>query len=369
MRDESLDRALGFRRLVGDTADGVGASGLGDLPTLWSGLRGTKNALWTENEPGLRFYTTKRVVIAESSRAGHDTMIHFALPRSHEAQPGPAAENVLGRRERRPAWTARWWISSATRRARGRRSTRRWLNKRRGWNAYFPMPFRKSARVELVYDGPLPPGGKLWQAMPCYSYVTYRTRTRYPTRRAISMPRGGREWCCWASEEYVALEAKGKGKFVGWNVTVRRPGHDDYPVDENEKFFVDGEQEPSVEFQGIEDSFGFSWGFPETQSPFPLTGYYPFFKGACGYRFFSQDAIPFEKSLRVTIGFGKHEQPWYFPRVQQTRDPRAVLQHRVLVPDRAARGLAAAAPGRRAARRRRKTAAGRARSNALSRAK
>ena len=24
------------------------------------------------------------------------------------------------------------------------------VNKRRGWNAYFPMPFRKSARVELV---------------------------------------------------------------------------------------------------------------------------------------------------------------------------------------------------------------------------
>lgn len=59
----------------------------------------------------------------------------------------------------------------------------------------------------------------------------------------------------------------------------------------------------------MEDSFGFSWGFPESQSIFPLTGYYGFFHGACAYRFFVQDAISFQKSLRVAIGFGKHEDP------------------------------------------------------------
>jgi hypothetical protein len=31
--------------------------------------------------------------------------------------------------------------------------------------------------------------------------------------------------------------------------------------------------------------------------------------GACAYRFFVQDAISFDKSLRVTIGFGKREDP------------------------------------------------------------
>jgi hypothetical protein len=66
-----------------------------------------------------------------------------------------------------------------------------------------------------------------------------------------------------------------------------------------------------VEFQGIEDSFGFSWGFPPTQSEFPLTGYYPFLKGGCGYRFFLNDAITFDKSLRVTIGFGVNEDPFF----------------------------------------------------------
>jgi len=36
----------------------------------------------------------------------------------------------------------------------------------------------------------------------------------------------------------------------------------------NEKFYVDVEESPSIEFQGIEDSFGFSWRFPESESVF-----------------------------------------------------------------------------------------------------
>jgi len=39
------------------------------------------------------------------------------------------------------------------------------VNKRRGFNAYFPMPFRKSAKIELVYDGPIEPGEELWKMM------------------------------------------------------------------------------------------------------------------------------------------------------------------------------------------------------------
>jgi hypothetical protein len=183
------------------------------------------------------------------------------------------------------------------------------VNKRRGWNAYFPMPFRRSARVELVYDGPVPPGEKLWGQMPCYSYVMYRTQKDVPATSGYFHAHWRQETLFLGKRDYVALEARGKGKFVGWNVTCRQPGGGGYPVDQNEKFQIDGEAEPSVEFQGMEDSFGFSWGFPESQSIFPLTGYYPFFHGACAYRFFLQDAISFQKSLRVAIGFGKHEDP------------------------------------------------------------
>jgi hypothetical protein len=185
------------------------------------------------------------------------------------------------------------------------------VNKRRGFNAYFPMFFRKSARIELVYDGPVEPGDELWRLMPCYSYVMYRTLPNVPENTGYFHAQWRQELLPLGQRDYLALDAKGNGKFVGWNVTVRLPGRPGYPVDENEKFYVDGEAEPSVEFQGLEDSFGFSWGFPPTENLFPLTGYFPFKDGAAAYRFFLNDAIRFEKSLRVAIGFGNHEDPGF----------------------------------------------------------
>jgi hypothetical protein len=183
------------------------------------------------------------------------------------------------------------------------------VNKRRGFNAYFPMPFRRSGKVELVYEGPVPPGKELWRIMPCYSYVNYRT-VKAIDRNAGYFHASWRQQALLLGKcDYTALEAKGRGKFVGWNVTVRSPGRDNYPVDENEKFYIDGEEAASIEYQGLEDSFGFSWGFPESESIFALTGYFPFLKGAAAYRFFTQDAISFDKSLRVMIGFGVNEEP------------------------------------------------------------
>ena len=184
------------------------------------------------------------------------------------------------------------------------------VNKRRGWNAYFPMPFRKSARVELVYDGPLAAGR---EAVETDALLQLRdvphAAEKFPDTRLFP--------CLLASGDVAAGPARLRGPGSEGQGQVRRLERhraaarraDGYPVDENEKFFIDGEETASVEFQGMEDSFGFSWGFPESQSMFPLTGYYPFFHGACAYRFFLQDAISFEKSLRVAIGFGKHEDP------------------------------------------------------------
>ena len=235
------------------------------------------------------------------------------------------------------------------------------VNKRRGWNAYFPMPFRKSARVELVYDGPLAAGP---EALARYARLQLRhvSHVGPPAGDGRLFPR------LLASGDGVAGErgirgvgGQGQGEICGLERHGAKSRQRQLSVDENEKFFVDGEQEPSVEFQGLEDSFGFSWGFPESRSSLPWTGFYPFFKGACGYRFFASDAIPFQKSLRVSIGFGKHEQP-LFQGLQQAGEPVAVLQHRVLVSDGAARAAAADAAGRRA-RRRRKTATGRERNS------
>ncbi len=282
--------------------------GIEDLATLTPGRTKTENALWIENPLSARFNSSKRVVVADLKGPAVITMIHFAMPQKMTLN-----RDVL----LRMFWDGETNASVEVPMVDffcdpdGLRTNvnTALVNKRRGWNAYFPMPFRRSARVELLYDGPVEPGEELWKMMPCYSYVNYRTVKRLPGHTGYFHARWRQEGLLLGKTDYVALEAKGKGKFVGWNVTVRMPGRHSYPVDENEKFFIDGEREASIEYQGLEDSFGFSWGFPESESMFPLTGYFGFLKGAAAYRFFTADAIRFDKSLRVVIGFGENESP------------------------------------------------------------
>jgi hypothetical protein len=280
------------------------------LPILTPGRTAAQNALWLENDLKTRFNSSKRIVVADIAGPATITMIHFAFPASGrvnrdlllkiywDGEKEPSVECPMVDFFCDPAGM-RDEVNTAL------------VNKRRGWNAYFPLPFRKSARIELVYEGSTAAGKELWNEMPCYSYVMYRTLDKVPEDAGYFHASWRQETLLLGKRDYVALEAKGNGKFIGWNVTVRQLDGKGYPVDENEKFYIDGEETPSVEFQGLEDSFGFSWGFPESQSQFPLTGYYPFFQGAAAYRFFMQDAIRFEKSLRVTIGFGKNENPHF----------------------------------------------------------
>lgn len=286
------------------------AIGPEDLARLTPGRTRAANALWIENALSARFNSSKRVVVADLKGPAIITMIHFAMPQRlqlnrdvllrmyWDGETSPSVEVPLVDFFCDPAGL-RDQVNTAL------------LNKRRGFNAYFPLPFRRSAKIELLYDGPLEPGEELWRNMPCYSYFMYRSPKKIPGDIGYFHASWRQEGLLLGQSDYLALEARGKGKLVGWNVTVRQPGRDNYPVDENEKFFIDGEAEASVEFQGLEDSFGFSWGFPEQDNLFPLTGYFKFLKGAAAYRFFSQDAIGFEKSLRVAIGFGAKEDPMF----------------------------------------------------------
>ncbi len=318
-------RTMGVSALLGQMP--LGAFGqLESLPQLTPGRTSAQNALWVENPLSLQFVSSRRIVVAEINGPAEITMMHFAYARAQIGNGKPLNRDLLLRiywdGESEPSVDcplvdffcdpddARKVIDTA------------FVNVRRGYNAYFLTPFRKSARVELVYDGPVAPGRELESIMPCYSYICYRTLEHFPKDTGYFHASWRQQSLLLGLKEYIALEAKGKGKFIGWNITVRSLERNSYPVDENEKFYIDGETIPSVEFQGLEDSFGFSWGFPETDNFFPLTGYFKFLNGAAAYRFFTQDAISFAKSLRVVIGFGATENGWR----QNFSKPESILQ-------------------------------------------
>jgi len=292
------------------------------LYRLWDGATKQVNALWPENPKEMQFGEGRsRVVIADLKGPGLITMIHFAMP------------EIM--RLNRDTVLRIYWDGEKTASVQAplvdffcdpngvmERVDTALVNKQRGWNCYFPMPFAKSARVEVAMDNPRYPNG-MWRLNPCYSYVMYRTLKALPADAGYFHALWRQQTLLLGKQDYAVFEAAGRGQFIGWNVTVRGVGAPDagYVVDENVKFYVDGEGEPSIEWQGIEDSFGFSYGFPEQANSFPYTGYQPYYNGAAAYRFTLNDRVSFRRSLRMTVGFGKHEAPWFREAFSKPENP------------------------------------------------
>lgn len=286
-----------------------------DFSSLFIPLQGEtkcENALWWENPEGKRF-VKREVVIADLKGPGIITMIHFAMPEKlkldrsivlrifWDGEKSPSVEVPLVDFFCDPNGTLDN-INTIL------------VDKKRGWNAYFPMPFRKSAKIVLYFDDEHIPEEAINSYAPCYSYVMWHPLPSLPPNALYFHSYWRQEKILLGKRDYIALEAKGEGQVVGLNVTVRgvNPGGIGYPVDQNVKFYIDGAREPSIEWQGMEDAFGFSYGFPEEKTIFLYRGWHPYYKyGAFAYKFLIADRISFKKSLKVAIGFGKNEHPMF----------------------------------------------------------
>jgi len=305
-------------------ADLARAPELDSLYRLLDGETKMVNALWGENPKEMQFGEGRsRVVIADLKGPGVITMIHFALPQAMRLNRDTILR-IYWDDERQPSVEAPLVDFFCDPNGTLERVDTAVINKKRGWNCYLPMPFARSAWVEVSTDNARYPNGS-WMMNPCYSYVMYRRVRSLPSDAGYFHAQWRQQSLLLGREDYEVFEAIGRGQFVGWNMTVRGVGASSwYPVDENEKFYLDGEKEPSIEWQGLEDSFGFSWGFPEQANSFPFTGYQPYYQnGAAAYRFCLSDRITFRKSMRMTVGFGKHEAPVF---LQEFSKPENMLQ-------------------------------------------
>jgi hypothetical protein len=208
----------------------------------------------------------------------------------------------------------------------------------RALNCWFPMPFARHARLEVENE---------WrEPMNLYYYVDYEAypgweedlgyfhaqwRRANPTkgwgRKDIKGPANVanlREY--WATpnttgaENYVILEAKGRGQYVGCHLDIdcfRREKNDWYG-EGDDMIFVDGEPwPPSLHGTGTEDYFSTAY-CPRTVYSSPYSGItqyngsdwgeetqkWPFRGKNSMYRFHVEDPISFRKSIKVTIEHG-----------------------------------------------------------------
>lgn len=186
-------------------------------------------------------------------------------------------------------------------------------------SCYFPMPFGKKAKIEIVNENELP--------FILYFYVDYEMYNEKLNKDTTYFHASWhRENPCkgWGADlqtnapevntvpnlkgegNYVVLEAEGEGHFVGCNLSVKHL-QGSWWGEGNDMIFIDGEEYPSINGTGAEDYFNHAWGMQRNQFPFFGTIVHEGDNTEgmhVAYRFHITDPIRFEKSIRVTIEHG-----------------------------------------------------------------
>ena len=165
------------------------------------------------------------------------------------------------------------------------------------YNCFWRMPFRKSARVEIVNQSDKPISllyynidwikkDRLAKGTP-YFYAQYRQE--YPVEHG---------------KDYVLLDTKGKGQYVGTVLAVRTRSPAWFG-EGDEKIYIDGEEKPSIWGTGTEDYFLSAWGLKKTLMPYFGVPYFDQWGIVGGhtsaYRWHINDPIVFQKGIKVTF--------------------------------------------------------------------
>ena len=169
---------------------------------------------------------------------------------------------------------------------------------------YVPMPFDRSARVEIVSERE--PGGAAADIVA--EIVTAAAGKRPDEGRFYA--RWRRENPCAPGRPYTYLRTEGRGHVVGTILQAQglEPGHT-YYFEGDDRAVIDGRL--AVPGTGSEDSFNGGWydvpGRWETRTSLPLSGCLDYKKPqgrTGGYRFTLTDAYGYAQSIDYTIEHG-----------------------------------------------------------------
>jgi len=200
-------------------------------------------------------------------------------------------------------------------------------------NSFFPMPFRKKAKITVTNEGKLPVDNFYfnldYRAYPrplpddsLYFHAQYRQATPNHgwTNQWTSNgdPQVDKRPNLAGEDNYVWMEATGRGHYVGVTMSVVQ-NQDEWWGEGDDMFFIDGEPFPSINGTGSEDYFLGAWDFGNQPFSYllfgaPVKGEERAGSGSSVYRFHLDSPIPFTKSLRATIehGHANHRSDNYF---------------------------------------------------------
>lgn len=165
------------------------------------------------------------------------------------------------------------------------------------YNCYWHMPFRKSARIEVVNQSEK-------QISLLYYNIDWIKKDKLPKETPHFYAQYRQEYPVESGKDYVVLETEGKGHFVGTVMAVRTRSPSWFG-EGDEKIYIDGEKKPSIWGTGTEDYFLSAWGLQTTTTPYFGVPYFDQWGIVGGhtsaYRWHLNDPIVFTKGIKVTF--------------------------------------------------------------------
>ncbi|HEX4771421.1 MAG TPA: glycoside hydrolase family 172 protein [Bryobacteraceae bacterium] len=187
-------------------------------------------------------------------------------------------------------------------------------------NAYFAMPFRKSARITVTNEGEKKVGAFYsnidYQSTPSLAadalYFHAQYRQAMPAV-AESYPSEKQEINKDGKKNYVFVETVGRGHLMGVTLGVIQR-RDQWMGEGDDMTFVDGSAMPVINGTGSEDYFCGAWDFGGRDGAIPFANLYcgaPYMALAertngryCLYRWHADNPITFKTDLKHTIEHG-----------------------------------------------------------------
>jgi hypothetical protein len=216
------------------------------------------------------------------------------------------------------------------------------VGSQRALNSSFEMPFRKSAKITVTNEGEQAIDAFYYnidwekhKTLPdnvAYFHAQYRQAT--PTKgwttdwKYNGDPKINNKENTTGADNYVILEAEGKGHFVGVTHSIIQ-NQGDWWGEGDEMIFIDGAPKPKIHGTGAEDYYLGAWCYGGCGiSPFghakPTFAYSEYGNPQNGgddrgaqwtvYRYHSESPVVFNKSIKMTIeqGHANHRADNYY---------------------------------------------------------
>ena len=171
------------------------------------------------------------------------------------------------------------------------------VNDGTAYNCFWPMPFRKSARIEIVNQSEKP-------ISLLYYNIDWIKKTKLPRDTPYFYAQYHQEYPVEHGKDYVILDTRGRGHYVGTVLAVRTRSPAWFG-EGDEKIYIDGEAKPSIWGTGTEDYFLCAWGLKQTSTPYFGVPYFDQWGIVGGhtsaYRWHINDPIVFNKGIKVTF--------------------------------------------------------------------